>query len=648
MNLEAHIKLLNAAHLQIMDVRLHVLRAGQGEERWRLPASAYLYFAAGTAKVRMDDKLRTLKPYSVLHGGKGMQLDMVPECECYYYVILYKTTLPQRNRQKQLDSMQQESPFQAQYVIRANQPIYLLDKAKRIYAEWQKANDLNKLMAKALFYQWVYEIAGQLSRNEIRYIQPDLAAQAADYIQEHYREPITLEQLAELLDCSPRQLMRKFREVFHTSPIDYVIGLRLSKAKELLADSGMPLKTIAESVGYADSYYFSRLFKKHTGLSPASYREKNLRPDDPLFMSTSSIAHWGNSSYIDIGFDNHYQYRGEGDSSMYFRSKKMLTVLVICLTLVLSACGGGAGNQAAGTAASPSPAASQPEESTPADASRTIKHAMGETKLTGTPERVVILTNEGTEALLALGIKPVGAVQSWYQDPWYNHIAGDMKDVVVVGDELQPNIELIASLKPDLIIGNKVRQEKIYEQLDSLAPTIFSEDLAGDWKINFSLYSRAVNKEEEGKELMEAFDHRVEEAKAKLADKLDSKISIVRFTPSQVRIYLKQTFSGVLLDQLGFARPASQDKDDFIEVLTKETISSMDGDVMFYFVSETQEDNEASKVAQEWLEDPLFKNLEVSKNGKVIKVDEAIWNTAGGYEAANLLLDEILDYFEAK
>jgi iron complex transport system substrate-binding protein len=104
----------------------------------------------------------------------------------------------------------------------------------------------------------------------------------------------------------------------------------------------------------------------------------------------------------------------------------------------------------------------------------------------------------------------------------------------------------------------------------------------------------------------------------------------------------------VLLDQLGFARPASQDKDDFIEVLTKETISSMDGDVMFYFVSETQEDNEASKVAQEWLEDPLFKNLEVSKNGKVIKVDEAIWNTAGGYEAANLLLDEILDYFEAK
>jgi iron complex transport system substrate-binding protein len=273
---------------------------------------------------------------------------------------------------------------------------------------------------------------------------------------------------------------------------------------------------------------------------------------------------------------------------------------------------------------------------------------MGEETLTGTPKRVVVLTNEGTEDLLALGIKPVGAVSSWIGEPWYDHIKADMKDVTVVGDELQPNIELIAGLKPDLIIGNKVRQEKIYDQLKKIAPTVFSADLSGDWKINFKLYSEAVNKKEDGDKAMAAFDKRVADVKAKLGTKAATKVSLARFTASQVRIYQKQTFAGVLLTQLGVARPASQDKDAFIEVMTKETIPNMDGDVLFYFVSETAGKTDGAKVAEEWMNDPLFKNLSVSKNNKVIKVDEAIWNTAGGYKAANLLLDELAKYFDVK
>ncbi len=48
------------------------------------------------------------------------------------------------------------------------------------------------------------------------------------------------------------------------------------------------------------------------------------------------------------------------------------------------------------------------------------------------------------------------------------------------------------------------------------------------------------------------------------------------------------------------------------------------------------------------MKDPLFQTLNVVKNNKVVQVDEAIWNTAGGYKAANLLLDEIVAYFEAE
>lgn len=279
------------------------------------------------------------------------------------------------------------------------------------------------------------------------------------------------------------------------------------------------------------------------------------------------------------------------------------------------------------------------------DTSYTIEHAMGSTTLEKVPQKVVILTNEGTEALLELGITPVGAVQSWTGDPWYDHIADQMNDVEVVGLESQVNLEAIAALQPDLIIGNKMRQEDIYEQLSAIAPTIFAEDLRGNWKNNFELYAKALNIEEKGKEIIETYDTRITDLKEQLDDKLNMKVSMVRFMAGDVRIYQKDSFSGVILAQLGFARPESQDVDEFaIKGATKEQIPLMDGDILFYFTYETG-DGVATELEKEWLEDPLFKNLEVAKNAEIYKVDDVIWNTAGGVKAANLMLDDIENTF---
>lgn len=110
-----------------------------------------------------------------------------------------------------------------------------------------------------------------------------------------------------------------------------------------------------------------------------------------------------------------------------------------------------------------------------------------------------MLTNEATEAVLALGVKPIGAVQSWLGDPWYDHIKDKMKGVENVGTEAAPNIEKIASLNPDLIIGNKIRQEEVYDKLKAIAPTVFAETLSGEWKDNFKLTAEALNKKQKAK-----------------------------------------------------------------------------------------------------------------------------------------------------
>ncbi|MFC7785739.1 iron-siderophore ABC transporter substrate-binding protein [Rossellomorea sp. GCM10028870] len=314
--------------------------------------------------------------------------------------------------------------------------------------------------------------------------------------------------------------------------------------------------------------------------------------------------------------------------------RSFMSLLLIASLLLLAACGN---------------KEEEKEESASNDDKKeetyTVEHAMGTTEIEGTPKKVVILTNEGTEALLSMGVTPVGAVQSWTGDPWYDHIADDMKNVEVVGTESELNMEAIAKLQPDLIIGNKMRQEEQYNQLKDIAPTVMAETLRGNWKENFELYAKAVNKEEKGQEVLAEYDQRIEDLKGKLGDKLNQEVSMVRFLAGDVRIYHKDSFSGVILDQLGFARPEGQDVDDFAEKgVTKERIPAMDGDVLFYFTYETG-DGEANKLAEEWLNDPLFQNLEVAKQDKVYEVSDAIWNTAGGVMAANAMLDDIEKFF---
>ena len=285
---------------------------------------------------------------------------------------------------------------------------------------------------------------------------------------------------------------------------------------------------------------------------------------------------------------------------------------------------------------------------TPTEETYTVEHAMGTTEITGTPKKVVILTNEGTEALLAMGVTPAGAVQSWLGEPWYEHISDQMTDVEVVGTESEVNVEAIAALKPDLIIGNKMRQEKIYEQLKAIAPTVFSETLRGDWQENFNLYAKALNREEEGKKVITDFESRITTLKDSLGDKVNQEVSVVRFMAGITRVYYTDTFSGVIFDKLGLKHSSTvqelfkDNPDDlFVREVGKEVIPQLDADILFYFTYAPPGDTEATKTEEEWTNDSLWKNLEVVKAEKAYKVDDAIWNTAGGVIAANLLLDDI-------
>lgn len=96
---------------------------------------------------------------------------------------------------------------------------------------------------------------------------------AAVYISEHFREEIDMQQLAALSHLSLSRFSHAFTEKVGVSPYKFAISLRMDEAKELLVYSSMSIKEIAQSVGYADSSYFCRLFHKYTGHTPSDYRK---------------------------------------------------------------------------------------------------------------------------------------------------------------------------------------------------------------------------------------------------------------------------------------------------------------------------------------------------------------------------------------
>ncbi len=99
------------------------------------------------------------------------------------------------------------------------------------------------------------------------------------HLRENYAQHISLDQIAHNMYLSPVYISKIFKEKTGDSPINYLIKLRLAKAKELLVEGKDSIKTIAASVGYDDVYHFSKLFKKHYGISPLNFR-KSMREDN--------------------------------------------------------------------------------------------------------------------------------------------------------------------------------------------------------------------------------------------------------------------------------------------------------------------------------------------------------------------------------
>lgn len=98
-----------------------------------------------------------------------------------------------------------------------------------------------------------------------------------EYIHRHYTEDLCIAELAEAEHLSVSRFRDVFRQTFGCAPSEYIIGLRLQHARDLLTGTDLTIAEIAEMCGYSDELYFMRLFRKKTGMSARMYRLEHAR-----------------------------------------------------------------------------------------------------------------------------------------------------------------------------------------------------------------------------------------------------------------------------------------------------------------------------------------------------------------------------------
>lgn len=277
---------------------------------------------------------------------------------------------------------------------------------------------------------------------------------------------------------------------------------------------------------------------------------------------------------------------------------------------------------------------------------RIVASAFGDTHIPATPQRVVTLYQGATDSAVALGITPVGVVDSWLEKPMYRYLRDALADVEHVGLETQPNLEKVAWLDPDLIVATRFRHERIRPLLEMIAPTVATGSVF-DFKATLALMAEATGRESRARALMQDWNDRVADFRRQIADKLGDgwpqKAAVIRFKSDHVRIY-STGFAGSILNELGFEQPDSvQDQGWGMKLTSEENIPVMNADVIFVILE--PDDPAITRNYRHWRSHPLWQRLDAVRNERVFEVDAVNWIMGGGILAANAMLDDLYTHY---
>lgn len=647
MNIDQYIKLWNQASIHVLDVQHHFISYEQYMSSYDLPENGFLYTVRGHALIHVDHTAYPTERFHMIHSGKGsiLQIEVLDELLEYYLVLYRPQLLISSSTVYALTD--HHYGLDTSYELKPHHPVILHDKIKQLQQAWTHIHPLQEFQVRSYFLQMVYDILEQLQTDRDQNSTADLVTQAIRYIHEHYELPLTIDSLAATLECSPRHLARLFRNSdIGQSPSDYLIRFRIQKASELLIQTELTLQEIAMNVGYQDGYYFSRMFKKYKGLSPIRYRQERRQqlwsPNMTSTMSDFSIVGSDVHRYSDNDSQSHTLSGGSFIMHNPIR-RSVVLMLLLSFTLLLGACSTPTSSTTQVSESNASNQSSSGDNATQGS-TRTITHDLGSTEVPAEPKRIIVLEQGFTQTVAELDVKPIGVADDNKPERFPQDTLAYIEGYTSVGARSEPNLEVMRTLKPDLIIADTSRHSNVYEELSAIAPTIvFKNDTANYEDIISSTRAigEALGKSEETTAMLDKHQQQLEKLKQSINSNQSVLIIAADEEASQsFQVRTDQAFHSSFLQSLGL-HYALTDTEEVSQLMTNEQLLAIDPDQLLILINE---DDPSVLAGQK--DNLLWNQLKAVQTGKAHEVELAKWSRQRSIPALTNIMSEANTYFK--
>ena len=273
----------------------------------------------------------------------------------------------------------------------------------------------------------------------------------------------------------------------------------------------------------------------------------------------------------------------------------------------------------------------------------TVKDAKGEFTLDKTPSRVVALEYSFVDALAQVGVSPVGVADDNKIDRILPQVREKIAAWQSVGTRSQPSLEVIASLKPDLIIADPSRHTAVFEELKKIAPTVMFDSRHESYQENLETAQKIgdlVGKSSEMKAKINEHNDYI----ANIAKNLGvqgKKASFGTSREDKFNIQNDNGYVGSFLTTLGFAPTKLNSDQAFVEINLEQLVMEKPE---YLFIAHYRDES----IARKWEAEPLWKAIPTVKANHVYSVDADMWARGRGLEASKIMAKQIEGFVKQK
>tara|TARA_R110001599_G_scaffold39338_9_gene120082 strand:- start:32155 stop:33006 length:852 start_codon:yes stop_codon:yes gene_type:complete len=271
----------------------------------------------------------------------------------------------------------------------------------------------------------------------------------------------------------------------------------------------------------------------------------------------------------------------------------------------------------------------------------TVEDSKGTFTLDYIPKRIVVLEFSFADALASVNVSPVGIADD--KDP--ERVLKQVRDIIgewqSVGTRSQPSLEVISSLKPDLIIADIGRHEGVYEDLKKIAPTLILPSRRETYEDNLkaaAVIGKVVGKDQE----MQARLAKHKTIMKKYATQLpkDFNVQFVVARADNLFMHPANSYAGGVIKALGLKNP-SLEKDDkqSSRQIGLEQLLAINPDYLIVgtYVS--------PNIIDKWEKEPLWSVLKVARNQHIFRVNGNVWSRCRGIMAAENMAKDLTTIF---